>query len=46
MQRGPVVRALGLHAVALGPNPVLASGLELFLVVPYSTSTIQLYCAL
>ena len=35
--RGPVVRALGLHAVALGSNPVLRSGSDLFPVVPDST---------
>ena len=29
-------RALGLHAVAWGSNPVLASGLDLFLVFPDS----------
>ena len=29
--------ALGLHAVALGSNPVLLSGLDLFSVVPDST---------
>ena len=32
-----MVRALGLHAVALGSNPVLTSGLDLFPVVPDST---------
>ena len=28
---------LGLHAVALGSNPILTSGLDLFPVVPDST---------
>ena len=28
---------LGLHAVALGSNPILTSGLDLFLIVPNST---------
>ena len=32
-----MVRALGLHAAAPGSNPVLTSGLDLFLVVPDST---------
>ena len=32
-----MVRALGLHAVATGSNPILASGLDLFSVVPDST---------
>ena len=32
-----MVRALGLHAAAPGSNPVLASGLHLFPVVPDST---------
>ena len=31
------VRALGLHAVSRGSNPVLTSGLDLFPVVPDST---------
>ena len=31
-----MVRALGLHAVAPGSNPVLTSGLDLFSVVPDS----------
>ena len=34
---GPVVRALGLHVVAPGSNPVLISGQDLFPVVTYST---------
>ena len=34
---GPVVRALGLHLVSLGSNPVLTSGLDLFPVVLDST---------
>ena len=33
--RGPVVKALGSHAVAPGSNPVLTSGLDLF---PVSTA--------
>ena len=36
-QRGPVVWALGLLTVAPGSNPILTSGLNLFLVVPDST---------
>ena len=32
-----MVRALCLHAAAPGSNPVLTSGLDLFLVVPDST---------
>ena len=32
-----MVRALGLHAAALGSNPVITSALDLFLVVPDST---------
>ena len=32
-----MVRALGLHAAALGSNPVLTSSLDLFSVVPDST---------
>ena len=32
-----MVMVLGLHAVALGSNPVLSSGLDLFRVVPDST---------
>ena len=36
-QCGPVVRALGLHAVDLGSNPVLTSSLDLFLAVLDST---------
>ena len=32
-----MVRAFALHAVALGSNPVLTSGLDLFPVVPDST---------
>ena len=32
-----MVRALGLHGAAPGSNPVLTSGLDLFLVVPDST---------
>ena len=32
-----VVMALGLHAAALGSNPILTSGLDLFPVVPSST---------
>ena len=32
-----MVRALGLHAVAPGSNPVLTFGLDLFPVVPDST---------
>ena len=32
-----MVRALGLHAIALGLNPTLISGLDLFLVVLDST---------
>ena len=32
-----MVRALGLHAVAPGSNPVVTSGLDLFAVVPDST---------
>ena len=32
-----MVRALGLHAVAPGSNPVITSGLDLFPVVPDST---------
>ena len=32
-----MVRTIGLHAVAPGSNPVLTSGLDLFLVVPEST---------
>ena len=36
-QHVPVVRALALHAVAPGSNPVLTSGLDLFPVVPDST---------
>ena len=37
-QRGPVVRAMGLHAAALGSNPVLlTSRNDFFLDVPYST---------
>ena len=32
-----MVRALGLHAVPPGPNPILISGSDLFLVVPDST---------
>ena len=31
-----MVRALGLHAIAPGSNPVLTSGLDLFPVVPDS----------
>ena len=34
---GAVVIALGLHAVAPGPNPVLISGMDLFPVVPNTT---------
>ena len=36
-RRGPVVRALGLHAAAPGSNPVPTSGMDLFPVVPDST---------
>ena len=36
-RRGPVVRELGLHAVGLGLNPIITSGLDLFPVVPDST---------
>ena len=32
-----MVMVLGLHAVALGSNSVLSSGLDLFRVVPDST---------
>ena len=32
-----MVRALGLHVVALGSNPVLSSGSDLFLIDPDST---------
>ena len=32
-----MVRALGLHAVEPGTNPVLTSGLDLLLAVPDST---------
>ena len=32
-----MVRVFGLHAVALGSNPVLTSGQDLFPVVPDST---------
>ena len=32
-----MVRALGLHAAGPGSNPVLASGMDLFPVVPDST---------
>ena len=32
-----MVSALGLHTVALGSNPILTSGLDLFPVVPDST---------
>ena len=32
-----MVRALGVHAAALGSNPVLTSGLDLFPVVQDST---------
>ena len=32
-----MVRALGLHAVAPGSNPILTSGLDLFPDVPDST---------
>ena len=36
-QHSSVVRALGLHVVALGSNPVLSSGSDLFLIDPDST---------
>ena len=36
-RRGPVVRLLGLDAVAPGSNLVLTSGQDLFPVVPDST---------
>ena len=36
-KRGPLVSALGMHAVAPGSNPVLTSDQDLFAVVPDST---------
>ena len=36
-RHGPVVRVLGLHAVAPGSNPILTSGQDLFPVVTDST---------
>ena len=36
-----MVRALGLHAVDPGSNPVLTSGLDLFLHVPDSTGVLN-----
>ena len=36
-RRDPVLRVLGLHAVASGSNPVLTSGQDLYPVVADST---------
>ena len=36
-----MVRALGVHAVDPGSNPVLTSGLDLFLRVPDSTQVLN-----
>ena len=36
-RHGPLVRASGLHAVDPGSNPILSSGLDLFLIVQDST---------
>ena len=38
-QLGPVIRGLGLHAVAPGSNPVQACGLDLFPSCPGFNST-------
>ena len=39
-RRGAVIGVLGLHAVALGSNPVLTPGQDLFPDVPDSTLTL------